>query len=92
MKPLNYAMTLNDLSSEVVHKYVGQEPSGRSFNELTLDYQSKFSFLIEKGFFKILFDIENKSDVQKALCICPVTLMWHSAGPPKAFSALRFRV
>ncbi|XP_060565790.1 glutaminase kidney isoform, mitochondrial-like [Ruditapes philippinarum] len=41
VKPLNYALTLNDLSPEVVHKYVGQEPSGRSFNELTLDYQHK---------------------------------------------------
>ncbi|XP_052780097.1 glutaminase kidney isoform, mitochondrial-like isoform X1 [Mya arenaria] len=41
VKPLNYALTLNDLSSEVVHQYVGQEPSGRSFNELTLDYQHK---------------------------------------------------
>lgn len=41
VKPLTYAMTLNDLSPEVVHKYVGQEPSGRSFNELTLDYQNK---------------------------------------------------
>jgi len=39
VKPLNYALTLNDLSPEVVHQYVGQEPSGRSFNELTLDYQ-----------------------------------------------------
>ncbi|XP_052773285.1 glutaminase kidney isoform, mitochondrial-like [Mya arenaria] len=41
VKPLVYAMTLNDLSPEEVHKYVGQEPSGRSFNELTLDYQHK---------------------------------------------------
>lgn len=92
MKPLNYAMTLNDLSSEVVHKYVGQEPSGRSFNELTLDYQSKFSFLIEKDFFKFFLTLKTNQMFKKALCICPVTLMWHSAGPPKAFSALRFRV
>ena len=41
VKPLIYGFVLNDLSPEVVHKYVGQEPSGRSFNELTLDYQSK---------------------------------------------------
>lgn len=46
VKPLNYALTLNDLSPDVVHKYVGQEPSGRSFNELTLDYQRKFEFHI----------------------------------------------
>ena len=42
VKPLVYAMTLNDLHSDEVHKYVGQEPSGRSFNELTLDYQRKW--------------------------------------------------
>ena len=41
VKPLNYALTLSDMSPELVHKYVGQEPSGRSFNELTLDYQRK---------------------------------------------------
>ena len=41
VKPLSYALVLNDLTPEVVHKYVGQEPSGKSFNELTLDYQSK---------------------------------------------------
>ncbi|WAR31040.1 GLSK-like protein [Mya arenaria] len=41
VKPLSYALVLNDLTPEVVHKYVGQEPSGKSFNELTLDYQNK---------------------------------------------------
>ncbi|XP_045214961.2 glutaminase kidney isoform, mitochondrial-like isoform X1 [Mercenaria mercenaria] len=41
VKPLIYALTLNDLSPDVVHRFVGQEPSGRSFNELTLDYQNK---------------------------------------------------
>ncbi len=39
-KPLNYALAISDLRSSRVHKYVGQEPSGRSFNELTLDYNS----------------------------------------------------
>jgi len=37
-KPLTYAIALNELGSEVVHRYVGQEPSGRMFNELILDY------------------------------------------------------
>ncbi|KAL4218662.1 hypothetical protein ACF0H5_021251 [Mactra antiquata] len=41
VKPLAYALVLNDLTPEVVHNYVGQEPSGKSFNELTLDYQHK---------------------------------------------------
>ena len=41
-KPLTYGIALNELGSEVVHRYVGQEPSGRMFNELILDYNSKF--------------------------------------------------
>ena len=49
MKPLNYALTLSDMSPELVHKYVGQEPSGKSFNELTLDYQRK-SYLVDNTY------------------------------------------
>ena len=41
-KPLNYAIALNELGSEVVHDYIGQEPSGRKFNDLDLDYNSQF--------------------------------------------------
>ena len=40
-KPLNYAIALNELGSSVVHKYVGQEPSGGKFNALELDYNSE---------------------------------------------------
>ena len=40
-KPLTYAIALNELGSETVHRYVGQEPSGRMFNELILDHNSK---------------------------------------------------
>ncbi|XP_021949726.1 glutaminase liver isoform, mitochondrial isoform X2 [Folsomia candida] len=40
-KPLTYAIALNELGSETVHQYVGQEPSGRMFNELVLDYNKK---------------------------------------------------
>ncbi|XP_076354978.1 glutaminase liver isoform, mitochondrial-like isoform X1 [Tachypleus tridentatus] len=40
-KPLNYAIALNELGSDIVHQYVGQEPSGRMFNELVLDYNKK---------------------------------------------------
>lgn len=40
-KPLSYAVALEYLSSEVVHKYVGQEPSGRMFNEMVLDEDNK---------------------------------------------------
>lgn len=40
-KPLTYAIALDRLGQEVVHQYVGQEPSGRNFNELVLDHNSK---------------------------------------------------
>ncbi|XP_032670304.1 glutaminase kidney isoform, mitochondrial isoform X2 [Odontomachus brunneus] len=40
-KPLTYAIALERLGQEVVHQYVGQEPSGRNFNELVLDYNKK---------------------------------------------------
>jgi len=40
-KPLTYAVALEALSQKVVHQYIGQEPSGRNFNELVLDHNSK---------------------------------------------------
>ncbi|XP_014285754.1 glutaminase liver isoform, mitochondrial isoform X2 [Halyomorpha halys] len=40
-KPLNYAIALDHLGEDVVHSYVGQEPSGRMFNELILDHNKK---------------------------------------------------
>lgn len=40
--PLNYAIALNEIGSETVHEYVGQEPSGRKHNELDLDYNSEY--------------------------------------------------
>jgi glutaminase len=42
-KPLMYGIALDHLGSELVHQYVGQEPSGRNFNELVLDYNSEFT-------------------------------------------------
>ena len=42
-KPLTYCMVQStDEYIERVHKYVGHEPSGRSFNEISLDYQSMY--------------------------------------------------
>ena len=35
-KPFNYCFALEKLGLELVHKHVGQEPSGRQFNDLTL--------------------------------------------------------
>jgi len=40
-KPFTYAVCLNELGNEIVHKYVGQEPSGRMFNNLSLDFNNK---------------------------------------------------
>ncbi|XP_045448598.1 glutaminase liver isoform, mitochondrial isoform X1 [Melitaea cinxia] len=40
-KPLTYAMALETLGPDVVHKYIGTEPSGRNFNELVLDHNMK---------------------------------------------------
>ena len=38
-KPFTYAVCLNELGSGTVHQFVGQEPSGRMFNNLCLDYR-----------------------------------------------------
>lgn len=47
-KPLTYAMALETLGPDVVHQYVGTEPSGRNFNELVLDYNSAYQLLLER--------------------------------------------
>ncbi|MBC61855.1 MAG: glutaminase A [Zetaproteobacteria bacterium] len=36
-KPINYCIALDDLGEDFVHKHVGHEPSGKGFNELTLN-------------------------------------------------------
>ena len=36
-KPITYCLALEDRGSDFVHTYVGREPSGRNFNELTLN-------------------------------------------------------
>ncbi len=36
-KPVNYALALELLGERMVHRHVGREPSGQSFNEITLD-------------------------------------------------------
>ncbi|XP_077292117.1 glutaminase isoform X2 [Arctopsyche grandis] len=40
-KPLTYAMALETLGPDVVHSFIGTEPSGRNFNELVLDFNMK---------------------------------------------------
>ena len=38
-KPINYCLALEELGEKKVHTHVGREPSGHSFNELTLSTQ-----------------------------------------------------
>ncbi|XP_045618665.1 glutaminase liver isoform, mitochondrial isoform X2 [Procambarus clarkii] len=40
-KPVTYGIALNELGNEMVHTYVGTEPSGRMFNAIVLDYNDK---------------------------------------------------
>ncbi|KAH7700457.1 glutaminase kidney isoform [Aphelenchoides avenae] len=40
-KAFNYAIAASDLGADYVHKYVGQEPSGRLFNEICLDSKNR---------------------------------------------------
>ncbi|VDN07422.1 unnamed protein product [Thelazia callipaeda] len=40
-KPFTYAIVLDELGAEEVHKYVGQEPSGRLFNDIALNHNGK---------------------------------------------------
>ncbi|KAM3622177.1 uncharacterized protein V6R79_021515 [Siganus canaliculatus] len=41
VKPLQYAIAVNDEGTENVHRYVGMEPSGLKFNVLSLDDEDK---------------------------------------------------
>jgi glutaminase len=40
-KPLNYCLALEEHGEDMVHHYIGREPSGRGFNELSLDPDGK---------------------------------------------------
>ena len=40
-KPLLYALAVNELGSDFVHKYVGCEPSGESFNSIKLSSDNR---------------------------------------------------
>ncbi|KAL6077461.1 glucan synthase [Balamuthia mandrillaris] len=40
-KALLYAISLEELGTDVLHKYVGREPSGRRFNDFTLNDDKK---------------------------------------------------
>ena len=40
-KPMNYCLALEEHGAEIVHKHIGCEPSGQSFNELTLNKEGR---------------------------------------------------
>ena len=41
MKPINYCLAVEEHGIEAVHRVIGREPSGRGFNVLTLNHDSK---------------------------------------------------
>uniref|UniRef100_A0A8C5BSP6 glutaminase n=1 Tax=Gadus morhua TaxID=8049 RepID=A0A8C5BSP6_GADMO len=41
VKPLEYAIAVHEAGTEQVHRYVGMEPSGLKFNQLSLDEEDK---------------------------------------------------
>ena len=40
-KPFNYCLALEDVGAEKVHRHIGCEPSGASFNELSLNHEGR---------------------------------------------------
>ena len=56
-KPFTYALSLDQLGAEVVQKYIGREPSGRTFNEIAVDYNGMDIALL----YVIVFDPRSAS-------------------------------
>lgn len=60
-KAFNYAIASSELGADYVHQFIGQEPSGRLFNEICLDAQNKpHSPLINSGAIVATSLIKNK--------------------------------
>ena len=44
---ITYGICLNELGEKLVHKYEGREHSGRKFNEIALDHQSRKIYFMQ---------------------------------------------
>ena len=40
-KPFTYALSLDELGIDMIKNFIGREPSGGNFNEITLDYNGE---------------------------------------------------
>lgn len=83
-KPITYCLAIEEHGEDEVHKYVGREPSGRGFNELTLNQEGlPHNPLINAGaimtcaLIKPDLDVSDRFDYVlqkwKELCFSPIT-------------------